>query len=371
LRVQALQLHGFRNLVPTVLEPGAGFNVFVGDNGQGKTNLLEAIYLAGTLRSFRTNHTSEMIAHDGDEASVRARVERGGLERLYELRLTSRRKETKLDGKTPRTLSDYFGDFNVVLFAPEDLRVPRGNPQGRRRFLDRSVFNRAPSFLADAQRYARALKSRNALLRAERVDDALLDAYDAELVRSGARILRSRRRYLAEFAALFDEAFASITHTGLATQLVYDAPDAVLAAGEDEAALASALATLLAAARPKDRARRLTSVGPHADDVAFMLADQPARAFASQGQLRALVLAWKTAEMRLLRERQGDSPVLLLDDVSSELDATRNKFLFDFLRRIECQCFVTTTAGSHVVVSENRMDFRVVSGEVRPAETTL
>jgi DNA replication and repair protein RecF len=368
--LRALQLQGFRNLVPTVLAPGSGFNVFVGDNGQGKTNLLEAIYLAGTLRSFRTNHVGEMIAHDGDEAIVRARVERGGLDRLYELKLQPRRKETRLDGKVPQKLADYFGDFNVVLFAPEDLRVPRGNPQGRRRFHDRSVFNREPSFLADAQRYARARKSRNALLRAERVDDALLDAYDAELVRSGARILRSRRRYLAEFAQLFGEAFTAITQSGLAAELVYDAPEPILAAGEDEGALAAQLGALLAASRPRDRARRLTSVGPHADDLEFVLASQPAKAFASQGQLRALVLAWKTAEMRLLRERQGDSPVLLLDDVSSELDATRNRFLFDCLLRIECQCFVTTTHERHVVVHDNRLDFRVVEGEVRSTEST-
>jgi DNA replication and repair protein RecF len=369
--VQALQLEHFRNLAPTVLEPGTGFNVFVGDNGQGKTNLLEAIYLAGTLRSFRTNHTAEMIAHGEDAASVRARVERHGLERLYELRLTPRRKDSRLDGKTPRTLSDYFGDFNVVLFAREDLRVPRGNPQGRRRFLDRSVFNREPSFLADAQRYTRALKSRNALLRHDRLDEDLLAAYDSELIGSGARILRSRRRYLAEFAAMFAEAFESITQSGLAAELVYEATEAVLAAGDDEAALRTALGEAFVASRARDRARRLTSTGPHADDLAFVLGGQPAKAFASQGQLRALVLAWKTAEMRLLRARQGDSPVLLLDDVSSELDATRNKFLFDFLRRIECQCFVTTTHASHVVVAENRLDFRVVAGHVRPAESTL
>jgi len=368
--LQALQLQGFRNLAPTVLTPGTGFNVFVGDNGQGKTNLLEAIYLAGTLRSFRTSHTAEMIVHGGDEALVRARVERGGLERLYELRLQPRRKETRLDGKVPRTLSEYFGDFNVVLFAPEDLRVPRGNPQGRRRFLDRSVFNREPSFLADAQRYARALKSRNALLRADRVDDAQLDAYDAELRRTGARILRSRRRYLGEFADMFAEAYESITHSGLAAELVYEAPEALLAAGDDEQALSYQLGGALAASRARDRARKLTSVGPHADDLAFVLGGQPAKAFASQGQLRALVLAWKTAEMRLLRARQGDAPVLLLDDVSSELDATRNRFLFDFLLGIECQCFVTTTHEKHVVVSDNRLDFRVVAGQVEGSEST-
>jgi len=370
MRVGAVELREFRNLQPTVLEPGPAFNVIVGDNGQGKTNLLEAIYLAGTLRSFRTHHTQELIAHGATQALVRARVTRSGLDRLYEITLGGKRKETKLDGKTPRSLADYFGDFNVVLFAPEDLRVPRGSPQGRRRFLDRSVFNWQPAFLADAQRYARALKARHLLLRGDRLDDALLSAYDDELVRSGARILRARRGYLAELGPLFAHAWERITQTGDAhnATLAYEGDDVLATAGDQPGELEARLGERLAATRAKDRARRQTSVGPHADDVVFTLAGRPAKAFASQGQLRALVLAWKTAEMQLLRARQGDSPVLLLDDVSSELDATRNQFLFDFLARIECQCFVTTTHKKHVRASGNVKYYQVLAGSVAEAE---
>jgi DNA replication and repair protein RecF len=158
--VRALHVHSFRNLAPLVLEPSPHFNVLSGDNGQGKTNVLEAIYLVGTLRSFRTQHAQEMIRWGEVEARVSARVERQGLERVYEIQLAPRRRQVKLDGKTPRSLGDYFGDINVVLFAPEDLRVPRGSPAGRRRFLDRSVFNRDVGYLAAAQTYARVLKSR-------------------------------------------------------------------------------------------------------------------------------------------------------------------------------------------------------------------
>jgi DNA replication and repair protein RecF len=352
--VEALRLAHFRNLAPTSLVPAARFNVIAGDNGQGKTNLLEAIYLAGTLRSFRTQRAQDLIAWGEAEASVAAQVVRGDVDRLYEISLGPRRRLARLDGKVPRSVGDYFGDFNVVLFAPEDLRVPRGSPAGRRRFLDRAVFNREAGFLGDAQRFARVLRSRNVLLRDPTPDPALLDVYDAQLADAGARILGARQRYLADFASRFAAAYEAITQSGITASLRY----------ESEVAAAD-LAAALVAARRRDLARRQTHVGPHVDDLVFLLDGREARAFASQGQLRALVLAWKTAEMDLLRAVHGDAPVLLLDDVSSELDARRNAFLFEFLARIECQCFVTTTHPRHVLVTDNRQDFSIVAGELR------
>jgi DNA replication and repair protein RecF len=360
--LRALHLTAVRNLAATTLAPAPRFNVISGDNGQGKTNLLEAIYLAGTLRSFRTASSQEIIAWGADEARVAARVERAGIERVYEVELGRHGKQARLDGKVPRSVSEYFGDFNVVLFAPEDLRVPRGSPSGRRRFLDRSVFNRQVGFLADAQRYARVLKSRNALLRspAPPPQPELLDVYDAQLAEAGACVLGARLRYLAELAPRFAAAYEAITHTGLAAELRYQSDPAF--ERPEEAELQARLLAATTASRRRDLARRQTHVGPHVDDVVFLLGGHEARAYASQGQLRALVLAWKTAEMELLREVHGESPLLLLDDVSSELDAARNTYLFAFLDRIECQCFVTTTHRRHVRVSENRQDFQIVAG---------
>jgi DNA replication and repair protein RecF len=359
--VRALKVAGFRNLQATTFVPSTRFNVIAGENGQGKTNLLEAIYLAGTLRSFRTLHADEMIAWDAERAAVAARVERAGIERVYEIQLAPRRKTVTLDGKTPRTLGEYFGEFNVVLFAPEDLRVPRGSPGGRRRFLDRAVFNRRATYLEDAQRYGRVLRSRNALLREGNPAEALLDAWDDQLVLAAARVVVARRRYLAELEPYFQAAFTAITQTGQEASLRYDAD---LPAGDDEHAAREALATSLRAARRRDVTRRQTTVGPHVDDLDLLLGGRLARSFASQGQLRAIVLAWKTAEMRLLKDVHGDAPILLLDDVSSELDARRNRYLFDLLDALECQCFVTTTHAGHVPVSKNRHDVQIVGGRM-------
>src|SRR5690606_27316790 len=134
-------------------------------NGQGKTNLLESIYVAGALRSFRTQRMADLIGFGRDQAYIGARILRGGLERVYELTQRASSRLVRLDGKAVRPISRYFGDFNVVLFAPEDLQVPRGSPADRRRFLDRAVFNRAPRYLGDVQAYEKVVRSRNALLR--------------------------------------------------------------------------------------------------------------------------------------------------------------------------------------------------------------
>ncbi|HKA86285.1 MAG TPA: DNA replication/repair protein RecF [Haliangiales bacterium] len=353
--LRTLRLQNLRNLEPATFVPEARFTVLWGDNGQGKTNFLEAIYLVATLRSFRTTHLPNLVAWGAEEAHVAAEADRGGLERRYDVILRPGKKQVLLDGKTPQSLGEYFGGMNVVTFAPEDLRVLRGTPSGRRRFLDRAVFNRHVTFLEDAQRYAHVLRQRNTLLK-QGGADAVLDVYDEQLAAHGERVDAARRRTLDELAPRFAAAFAAISRSGLAAAVRYDAPPRP----------PGSLLAELGAGRARDRLRRHTGVGPHTDDLVFSLDGRDARAFASQGQLRALVLAWKAAEMSLLVEVRGDAPLLLLDDVSSELDPLRNQYLFDLLHEIDCQCFVTTTHPRHVLVADNRKDYQVVNGTIRP-----
>lgn len=361
-----------RNLAPCTLEPGPRFNVFSGDNGQGKTNVLETVYVVGTLRSFRTSRLAELIGFEEDEAYIGARVARGGLERVYELTLGERSRKVRLDGKTVRPISKYFGDFNVVLFAPEDLRIPKASPSDRRRFVDRAVFNWRPGFLPAAQSYEKVLKNRNAVLRqlAEAGKGAagagdLLAVYDDQLVDYGAEIVTARHQFLEAMRPRFRDAFERITRAGLEADLDYlcgEEVAEVLTQGAEVADVASCLRERLQASRARDLARGATNVGPHRDDLGFVFNGRSAQAFASQGQLRALVLAWKTAEMELLGAAHGDPPVLLLDDVSSELDETRNEYLFDFIRSSDSQCFITTTHRRHVLLDADRVDFSVSKG---------
>ncbi len=389
--------------------------MFHGDNGQGKTNLLETIYVVGALRSFRTQRMADLIGFDAEQAYIGARIRRGGLERVYELVQRPRSRQVRLDGKAVRPISRYFGDFNVVLFAPEDLQVPRGSPAARRRFLDRAVFNRTPGYLTWVQAYEKVVKNRNALLRdigggkrSLRQAGDLLAVFDHKLAELGAQLTHSRLRYLDEIRPRFRDAFGAITQTGLEVDVVYDAaaelptstadsaegaeptapgatpaeptapePAAIPPAdvGSDPIKLArerlrEALTEQLAACRARDLARGTCSLGPHRDDLSFRLNGRAAASFASQGQLRALVLAWKTAEMEMLADTHGEEPVLLLDDVSSELDQTRNEYLFEFLKRRPAQCFITTTHPRHVLLSGERVDY-AVSGGVITRESPL
>lgn len=355
MRIHAFEARDFRNLQNVLCEPHARFNVLWGDNAQGKTNLLEAIYLLGTLRSFRAGKTEEMVRFGCAQASVRARVEKLGTQRLLEVTLAAGRKQARVDGKGARA-SDYFGGFNVVLFAPEDLRLPKGPPSGRRRFLDRAVWNAQPLYLGEVQTYERVLKSRNALLRDGGPPD-LLEVYDEQLARAAVPIVSRRRALIGELEPLARGAFERVTQIGIALSISYET-------ALDIENIEYSMREKLIADRRKDTARGATSSGPHTDDLELILDGKAARLHASQGQLRAIVLALKIAEIEFIRTKLNDAPVLLLDDVSSELDATRNAQLFDFLKSVPCQAFITTTHRGHVLLTEERQDFHVVAGAV-------
>jgi DNA replication and repair protein RecF len=352
-----------RNLRPLSLLPRERFNVFSGDNGQGKTNLLEAIFVVATLRSFRTARLSDAIAFGAERATLGARVLKDELVRVYEVELGHGARKVTLDGKAVRPLARYFGGFNVVVFTPEDLALPRGAPSDRRRFLDRGVFNLRPDYLTTAQDYERVLKTRNAVLR-QAGDDAiargraedLLTVYDQQLAALGSRVIAARLAFLDLLQGELATAFSSITRAGLAVTARYVV--------RSDAVTAEAIVAKLAASRMKDFATRATQVGPHRDDVVFELSGREAGTYASQGQLRAIMLAWKTAELAVLGRAHGDPPILLLDDVSSELDPQRNEYLFEHLATLAGQCFITTTHPGHVLLRQHRADYRIAKGEI-------
>jgi DNA replication and repair protein RecF len=379
VRIEALVADGIRNLQSEgkalLVEPHARFNVFVGDNGQGKTNLLEAIFVVATLRSFRTSKLTDLIAFGRTRATLGARVLKDDLTRLYEVELEqagpgkgASARRAKLDGKVVRPLSRYFGAFNVVVFTPEDLAVPRGSPGDRRRFLDRSVFTLDPTYLATAADYDKVLRTRNAVLKRAgqgpggrpamsdvQLED-LLAVYDQQLATLAIATIEARTRFVARLAPELRAAFAAITRTPRVAGMHYE--QRVKMTTVDE------VLEQLRLARAKDRATCATQVGPHRDEVVLELDGRDAGSFASQGQLRAIMLAWKTAELQILGRVHGDLPILLLDDVSSELDASRNEFLFEHLAKLAGQCFITTTDGGHVLVREDRADYRIQNGRI-------
>lgn len=362
MNVERLSASGVRNLAPLQLEPRAKFNVFVGNNGQGKTNLLEAIYVVSTLRSFRTAKLGDLLAFGSEAASIGARVHKQDLSRVYAVELFAGGRRVQLDGRVVRPISRYFGGFNVVVFTPEDLALPRGSPSDRRRFLDRAVFNRSADHLVAMQDYDKALKQRNAVLRQASKGlprdqlEALLTIYDRQLATLGKAVSEARSEYVAAIRPGMVEAFAAIARNDVTVDVKYVSKTVEMSVDAIEAHLRET--------RGRDIATESTQSGPHRDDLWLELAGHPAGGFASQGQLRALMLAWKTAEMSLLSARHGDLPILLLDDVSSELDSDRNEYLFEHLANQAGQCFITTTSAHHVLLTRDRADYRIENGRI-------
>lgn len=356
LWLEQLVVRDFRNLERVELTPSAKLNVLSGDNGQGKTSLLEAIYFVATSKSFRAARPRELRAHGASESLVRARfVERRGqgpsLRREQSASIVGATVGVRLDGNKPPTLAAYATQSPVVVFHPDDLSLSTGPALGRRRLLDRLALYLEPVSAAHLARYGRALKARQDLLRNRSAATHEIDAYERLCAESGAAVTRARRRAVEALRDDLAEAFRRIAHPELALDVRY-VPGGAVDASE---ALHE-----LAQRRPRDARAPAATFGPHRDDLALDLDGRPARAVASQGQHRALTLALKAAESAAIRQATGLEPVQLLDDVSSELDPARTAALFAFLAEARGQTFLTTTRADLVLAHlESPSDARV------------
>ncbi|MEM1413420.1 MAG: DNA replication/repair protein RecF [Myxococcota bacterium] len=358
LRVEALALRGWRNLAPVQLRPGPAFNVVHGDNGAGKSNLLEALAYLGALRSFRGARTDDLVRLGEDVASLDARVSGDAAPRRFRIALgRGTPRKVQLDGKRPRTLGAWHQALQVVLFHPGDLALAGGPPDPRRALLDRILEQLDATYGATLQSYVKALRSRNRLLKDEDADPRQIRVYDEVLAQAGAIVGQARAAMVEDLAPRTERAFREVAGQELPLAVRYAPkvapnPDAIRAA--------------LARDYRKDRARGFTGAGPHGDDLALEVRGQGARHHASQGQQRAIVLALKVAELHLLTERTGRVPILLLDDVSSELDRSRNRRFFELLATLGGQVFLTTTHPEFILLDEGRVDFHVAGGAIVP-----
>lgn len=355
-RLQSLELRGFRNLAPLRWQPGPRFNVIHGDNGQGKSNLLEAIDYLRRLKSFRGAVPDELIGHDQQQADLKARLSLLPAPRTYHIRLQrgAPRKVT-VDGKRPRSMAVHATTCQVVLFHAGDLSLTVGGPDQRRTFLDRMLEAFDPSYASTLASYDKALRSRNRLLKAEHAQPRAIRAYDELLAAAGAVIGQSRSQLTTHMAAAVASTFERISEQALGLRIEYEprVEPTVEALGE---ALAQSMA--------KDLARGFTTAGPHADDLGFHFRHARTKRFASQGQQRSIVLALKIVELEELTRRVGSVPILLLDDVSSELDRTRNRLFFQCLAELGGQVFLTTTHPEFILLEADRQDQRMDAGRL-------
>jgi DNA replication and repair protein RecF len=363
--IRRLALDGVRNLVSATLELEPGINLIVGDNGQGKTSLLEAIYIACTTKSFRTARLREVTAHARDAFSVRATVSighptLGPMERDHRVIFGARGLRATIDENAAASLAQYAVSAPVVVFHAEELTLSHGPAQARRRLLDRVALYKSPLGAVSAGRYAKALKARQELLR-RGGSVAELDAYEALLAKFGAELTRARRDASEALSEPTLRAFQAIAAPELVLSVAYRA-----GGSEDEAEALRELASR----RDRDARSSAASFGPHRDDLLLSLDGHAVDRVASQGQHRAITLALKTAESATIHETTGLWPIQLLDDVSSELDPARTEALFSSLREARGQVFITSTRGDLLrgaLGAAKAKQFQVVGGMVQGA----
>jgi DNA replication and repair protein RecF len=328
-----LKLRDFRNYarLDALLTPG--FHVVLGDNAQGKTNLLEAIYLMATLRSFRGVGGMQMIRHGAKGYFVSGEVVGQG-DHAIKMYWSAKERRLTLDNQPVRKLTEYYGVLRVVVFCTEDLQLIKGASRVRRRFLDLLLAQTHPHYLPLLQRYMRALRARNALLKAPAMDELTLNSFSHELVTAGNEIIKLRRELLPKLSPLARLAYRRISHDAEELRLEY------------QPSVKQDFSLELSQARGRERSYRMTLVGPHRDELVMLLNDRAVAQFGSEGQKRSLAIALKMAQAEYLGEIYGAPPIMLLDDVMGELDLKRRSGLLPLLERShqsQGQVFMTCT----------------------------
>jgi len=328
-----LRLRDFRNYARLDTDFSPGFHLLLGDNAQGKTNILEAVYLMATLRSFRGVGGAQMIRHGAKGYFVGGNVVGQG-DREIKIYWSARERKLALDGQPVKKLTDYFGALRTVVFCTEDLQLVKGTARSRRRFLDLLLAQTQPGYLTLLQRYMHSVRARNALLKARVTDEAALESFSAELVKLGNDIIRARRELVPKFSPLARLAYRRISNDAEELRIEY------LPSVKND------FAVELAASRGREKSFRATLVGPHRDDLQLLLHEKSAAQYGSEGQKRTLAIALKMAQAEFLTGINGSPPVLLIDDVMGELDVKRRSGLLPLLarsREASGQVFMTCT----------------------------
>lgn len=311
-----IELKNFRNYKDLKLEFDRNLNIILGQNAQGKTNLLEAVYITGMGKSFRTNSDREMIMFNEDFAKVRANVIEDNREDEIEIQYRKEGKIIKLDSiKLQRTV-DLLETVFIVVFSPEDLKIVKEGPDNRRRFIDRELCQIKPVYYSELGNYKKVLKEKNILLREENRDKGLYAVFDEALAEYGIRIAEARKKFIERLNEISKELHTSISGGTEDIKLSYETK---IKDKED-------YLRVLKENFERDIKKGYTSFGPHKDDIAISINDIDIRTFGSQGQQRTAALSMKLAELSLIKQETGRDAVLLLDDVLSELDQNRQKF---------------------------------------------
>ena len=355
--VKQIELHNFRNYENLCLPLFDQINIFYGDNAQGKTNILEALYVCSTTKSHKGNKDREMIKLGAEEGHIRMHLEKKGIPHRIDMHLKKNKtKGVAIDGIPIKKSSELFGLMNVVFFSPEDLSMIKNGPSERRRFMDLELCQLNKLYLYHLSNYNKILNQRNNLLKQISVNSKLkdtLDIWDQQLCEYGAKIIKERNTFLSEMNELVEKIHSTLS-----------GGKEILSIGYEKNVSAENMMEKLIKTREQDIVRKVTECGPHRDDISFFIGNENLKLYGSQGQQRTAALSLKLAEIELVRKKIGENPVLLLDDVFSELDRKRQQYLLNSMEGI--QTMITCTGLEEFIGDRKKFNhiFHVVNGTV-------
>ena len=369
MNIERLQLTNYRNYESLSLEFSPKINVFIGENAQGKTNVMESLYVLAMAKSHRTSNDKDLIRWEEDYGKIEGVIAKRYGPLPIELTISKKGKKGKINHLEQTKLSNYVGQMNVVMFAPEDLNVVKGSPQIRRRFIDMEIGQISPTYLHDLLTYQKILKQRNTLLKSNQgkkafANDVMFDVYTEQYIAAAVQIIQKRFQFMELL-----QRWAEPIHFGISRELEkleikYKTVSGLLSTWTTEE-MKTYLKQKLDEVKIREIERGVSLVGPHRDDLQFFVNGYDVQVFGSQGQQRTTALSLKLAEIELIKQETKEAPILLLDDVLSELDDYRQTHLLNTIQG-EVQTFVTTTnvdGINHETIKNAKM-FHVKQGAI-------
>jgi DNA replication and repair protein RecF len=363
MEIERYSAENYRNIDKTEFMPSPGINVIYGENGQGKTNIIESIWLYTGCQSFRTRKCNELVKENKPFAKTEIDFFARGRTQNAQMTIDTKR-QVRLNGISQETPRKLLGEFQAVVFSPSSLSVIKDGPSEKRRFLDIAISLLKPNYACLLSRYIKAMAHRNALLKQlseKRGSGDLLEPWDEELSRIGAKILVYRYKYIEQLSVIATDIYAGISSGKETLDIGYIQSFKSEAGNEKE--IQAEMISVLEKNRQTDIRRQITCAGPHKDDILFDINGLNGRSYGSQGQQRSCALALKLGEAAVLRESSGEQPVALLDDVMSELDSSRQRFLLDYLEG--WQVFITCCDPSILSRVNTGKIFEVKAGQIK------
>lgn len=360
MKLRSITLKNFRSYSGESFIFHDHLNVIFGDNAEGKTNLLESIYFLLAFKPFKQVNTEEIIKFGTEESRIKGEIEsEAGLDEIHIL-ISSGKKNIKLNGKVIYTTSKILGRYNIVSFLPSDIDLIKGSPGNRRRYLDTLICTIEPAHIRDLKQYHRVLTQRNSILASSyKLTRDQVEIWDEKLAETGGRILSRRSKFIKMIKPHLNRVYGLTSGTSKEIGIRYKC------SFQTEGDLARDFLAELKSKFEIDKQRKHTTVGPHRDQLTFTIGSRDAAVYASQGEAKNLALSLKASEIDLIRELIGRTPILLLDDVTSELDERRKRFLFKMISNFRGQTFITTTSLKEIHHKGEMKLFRIKNGRAQ------